>query len=169
MAINGGAAQSEAEAMAELARQLWERYIKPKATAELLSHSLVGYKATVEANNGDGTLTVSRPFDDTFMTLKCPPALAETAGAGDQVLVVALGNLSNAFVLCNTDLTGLGSGANLPTGGQTGDLLSKKTSADGDAEWITPASSAEADNTRPITSAAVYTEIGDINSLLATI
>ena len=53
-----------------------------------------------------------------------------------------------------------------PSGGVVGDLLSK--SADG-AEWITPASAAEQDNTRPITAAAVYTEIGNINALLSTI
>ena len=53
-----------------------------------------------------------------------------------------------------------------PSGGVVGDLLSK--SADG-AEWITPASAAEQDNTRPITAAAVYTEIGNINALLAAI
>ena len=56
-----------------------------------------------------------------------------------------------------------------PPGGLTGDLLSKRSSADYDVEWITPANSAEQDNTRPITAAAVYTEIGNINALLATI
>lgn len=57
----------------------------------------------------------------------------------------------------------------LPRGGAAGDLLSKRSDADRDAEWITPAASAQADNTRPITSAAVYTEIGNINALLAII
>ena len=54
----------------------------------------------------------------------------------------------------------------LPGGGTNGDVLMK----DGDsAAWVTPASRAEQDNTRPITAAAVYTEIGNINALLATI
>lgn len=57
----------------------------------------------------------------------------------------------------------------LPPGGLQGDLLAKRTSADFDAEWITPANSPEADNTKPITAAAVYREIGNINALLATI
>lgn len=57
----------------------------------------------------------------------------------------------------------------LPRGGAAGDLLAKKNNADYAVEWITPASSAEKDNTRPITAAAVYTEIGNINALLATI
>lgn len=57
----------------------------------------------------------------------------------------------------------------LPKGGETGDLLAKKSNADYAVEWITPADSVEQDNTRPITAAAVYTEIGNINALLATI
>lgn len=56
-----------------------------------------------------------------------------------------------------------------PAGGNAGDLLVKRSGADYDVEWITPATTAERDNTRPITSAAVYTEIGNINALLATI
>lgn len=60
-------------------------------------------------------------------------------------------------------------GSGLPPGGNAGDLLTKRSGEDGDAEWITPASSAEEDNTRPITAAAVYTTVGNINALLATI
>lgn len=58
---------------------------------------------------------------------------------------------------------------NFPPGGSMGDLLAKRTDSDFDVEWITPATSAEQDNTKPITAAAVYTEIGNINALLATI
>lgn len=101
---------SEAEAMHELAKQMWERYFKQRAVDELLNHSLDGYKATVDTNNGDGTLTVVRPFDNNSMTLKCPPALARKARSGDQVLVVSLGEMSNSFVLCGTDMSGFGSG-----------------------------------------------------------
>ena len=57
----------------------------------------------------------------------------------------------------------------VPAGGSQGDLLAKRTNGDYDVEWITPANAAEQDNTRPITAAAVYTEIGNINALLATI
>jgi len=57
----------------------------------------------------------------------------------------------------------------IPAGGSKGDLLAKKSDASYDTEWITPATAVEEDNTRPITSAAVYTEIGNINALLATI
>ena len=57
----------------------------------------------------------------------------------------------------------------LPPGGQPGDLLAKNNGDGCGAEWITPADAPEQDNTRPITAAAVYTEIGNINALLATI
>ena len=59
--------------------------------------------------------------------------------------------------------------ADFPPGGSTGDLLAKRTDADFDVTWITPADSPEQDNTRPITAAAVYTTVGNINALLATI
>lgn len=99
---------SEAEAMSELARLMWERYMKPRASRELLNHSLDGFKAQVVSNNGDGTLTILRPFDEVNMTLRCPPALGETARRGDQVLVIQLGDASNSFVLCGTDMSGFG-------------------------------------------------------------
>lgn len=60
-------------------------------------------------------------------------------------------------------------GGGLPKGGQPGDIIIKRTDTDYDAEWVPPANRAEEDNTRPITAAAVYTEIGNINALLATI
>lgn len=60
-------------------------------------------------------------------------------------------------------------GASFPSGGLEGDLLAKRTNADFDVEWITPANAPEQDNTKPITAAAVYTTVGNINALLATI
>lgn len=68
-----------------------------------------------------------------------------------------------------TTVSGQGGGGGVPRGGIAGDLLVKRSSDDYDTEWVAPATSAEQDNTRPITSAAVYTEIGNINALLATI
>lgn len=59
--------------------------------------------------------------------------------------------------------------ASFPEGGMAGDLLAKRTDADYDVEWITPADGPEEDNTRPITAAAVYTTVGNINALLETI
>lgn len=76
----------------------------------------------------------------------------------DAVHVVGV---SNGNVVVNRD--------GIPKGGHRGDLLAKKSDTDIDTEWITPANAVEEDNTKPITSAAVYTEIGNINALLATI
>lgn len=61
------------------------------------------------------------------------------------------------------------SGGNMPLGGNPGDIIIKHSTENFDAEWVPPANSVEQDNTRPITAAAVYTEIGNINALLATI
>lgn len=63
----------------------------------------------------------------------------------------------------------LGIAASFPEEGYVGDILTRVTMAADGVAWVTPASSAEKDNTRPITAAAVYTEIGNINALLATI
>ena len=57
----------------------------------------------------------------------------------------------------------------LPEGGLPGDILTKSSEADYAVEWVTPANSVEQDNTRPITAAAVYTEVGNINVLLSLI
>ena len=57
----------------------------------------------------------------------------------------------------------------LPTGGVTGDIIVKNTSEDFDCSWVAPANEVEENNTLPITAAAVYTTVGNINALLATI
>lgn len=103
------ALKSEAEAMQELASMLWSRFLREKVREEL-THELNGYKAQVVTNNGDGTLTVQRPFETTNLTLKAAASLSG-AVAGDQVLVIGMGDkataLSNAFILCKTDLSNL--------------------------------------------------------------
>lgn len=63
----------------------------------------------------------------------------------------------------------LGISASFPGNGNIGDVLMKTGDTLDGVSWVTPASSVEQDNTRPITSAAVYTEVGNINALLATI
>ena len=52
-------------------------------------------------------------------------------------------------------------GGSLPLGGNPGDVLLKTTVEDFASAWVPPADHAEEDNTRPITAAAVYTEIGE--------
>lgn len=60
-------------------------------------------------------------------------------------------------------------GGSLPQGGNAGDIIIKRSETDYDCEWVAPANEVEQDNTRPITAAAVYTTVGNINALLATI
>ena len=54
----------------------------------------------------------------------------------------------------------------LPPGGVAGDLLMRTENG---CVWTAPADHAEEDNTRPITAAGVYTLVGNIDALLATI
>lgn len=82
-------------------------------------------------------------------------------------------NLHNKPSINGVELIGNKTGEELdlgsavfPSGGSIGDLLGKTGEGIG---WITPASAVEQDNTRPITAAAVYTEVGNIQALLAII
>lgn len=71
------------------------------------------------------------------------------------------------YVGCNSDSTNGSKVIAAPTSGSEGQLLSLDNGLN--PVWISPATSVESDNTRPITSGAVYTEVGNINALLATI
>ncbi len=59
--------------------------------------------------------------------------------------------------------------AALPSGGEAGQILMKTSNVDYVTEWVSPANQMEQDNTRPITSGAVYTTVGNIQQLLALI
>lgn len=100
---------NDQEAMRDLAALLWTRYMRERVLEEL-THEVNAFRAEVVTNNGDGTLTVKRPFETDTMTLR---AAASLSGAipGDQVLILGIGDkrkaLSNAFILCKTDLSNL--------------------------------------------------------------
>lgn len=116
------ASKPEAEAMQELASMLWSRFLKERVREEL-NHELNAYKAEVVTNNGNGTLTVRRPFESVTLTLKAAPSLAY-AQPGDMVMVAGIGDkskaLSNAFVLAKADLS---DDTSLPVYGQGENLL----------------------------------------------
>lgn len=57
----------------------------------------------------------------------------------------------------------------LPDGGNSGDFLCRSDTQEVSLKWVPLADHAEQDNNAPISAAAVYTEIGNINVLLATI
>ena len=64
---------------------------------------------------------------------------------------------------------GGGGGGDLPSGGSVGDLLMLVAPGDDGAGWVTPADEAIQDDTRPITSGAVYDILGDVETLLAAL
>ncbi len=100
-------AGNEQEAMRDLASNLWNRFLRERVLEEL-THEVNAFRAEVVANNGDGTLTVKRPFEDNTLRLRAAASLS-LAEQGDQVLILGIGDkrkaLSNAFILCKTDLS----------------------------------------------------------------
>lgn len=95
--------------------------------------------------------------------------LASVVHHDDMTINVYTNPHDSVDVRSDQQIVRVGGESSLPPGGAQGDLLAKHTSGDYDVEWITPANSVEQDNTRPITAAAVYTEIGNINALLSII
>ena len=78
-------------------------------------------------------------------------------------------SINGVELIGNKTSSDLNIAASFPSEGNVGDILMKTGTSKEAVSWVTPASDAEEDNTRPITSAAVYKEIGNINALLATI
>lgn len=92
---------NETEQMRILADNLW-KYMEKNLT-DKLSHYVSFFRAQVRRDAGDpgvgsNTMTVIRPFDNTPLTLPCSNGISN-AGAGSQVTVFVLGDLSNAFVI----------------------------------------------------------------------
>ena len=87
---------NENEMMAEFADNLWKNYIKPKIADELKS-TLTYYRAVVTDNEGDGYLTVQKPYDSPIK-IPCNKTL-EAADIGQSVLVLCFGkgNAQNQF------------------------------------------------------------------------
>lgn len=56
----------------------------------------------------------------------------------------------------------------LPSGGEQGDIIIKKSNQDYDAEWVPPANTLESGNKIPVTASAVYEAISEIDFTLAT-
>jgi len=93
----------------------------------------------------------------------------QTLTASNYEELINLPSINGVELIGNKTSEDLSIAASFPDDGSVGDVLMKTSSASDGVSWVTPAASAEEDNTRPITAAAVYTEIGNINALLATI
>lgn len=88
---------------------------------------------------------------------------------GDYSQLINKPSINGVTLIGDKSSSDLNIAASFPSDGAIGDILMKTSTASDGVSWVTPASDVEEDNTRPITSAAVYTEIGNINALLATI
>lgn len=92
------------EAMRELAENMWRYYFREKVREES-SMSLQFYRAQVVTNNGNGTLSIQKPFD-AVQTLPCVTS-ASALEAGDQCVVLVLGNAINSIVIGDGQLKNL--------------------------------------------------------------
>ncbi len=90
--------------MKALADAIWV-YLEPKIRS-LTQNSLSYFRAEVVAAPANGKITVRKPFDTTAMQLPYVSSAASLA-AGEQCLVLQLGDASNCIVAGNGTLSGL--------------------------------------------------------------
>jgi len=93
----------------------------------------------------------------------------QTSTENDYEKLAHLPSINGVTLIGNKTADDLNIAASFPEEGNVGDILMKTSAAKDGVSWVTPADHSEEDNTRPITAGAVYTEIGNINILLATI
>ena len=97
------------ENIREFAESLWQ-YFVPKIEQKM-SNNVRYYRAQVVTNNGDGTLTIQRPYDNAI-TVPCVDSMKE-AEVGAQVTVLVFGGtaLKNSIVVADGKVSELGGGA----------------------------------------------------------
>ena len=133
------------------------------------------YLLTTEIIHGGYSLTIARGDDVQTLDIMDGVGIAgieKTASVGlTDVYTIALTD-GSSYEFTVTNGSGGGSG-DVPIASETvagivrvGENL--RVSADGTLS-VDTAAAVEQDNTRPITAAAVYTEVGNINALLETI
>ena len=134
------------------------------------------YLLTTEIIHGGYSLTIARGDDVQTLDIMDGVGIAgieKTASVGlTDVYTIALTD-GSSYEFTVTNGSGGGSGADVPIASETvagivrvGENL--RISADGTLS-VDTAAAVEQDNTRPITAAAVFTEVGNINALLETI
>lgn len=116
----------------------------------------------------------AREFFDSFSSAQQAAQQAVEVGSSDgvyyigQLLTVVEGSVAKVYqIQPNKTLSEVGSGGGTGGGYNIGNglLLDSETNT----LSVDVANDAEEDNTRPISSAAVYTELGNIDALLQTI
>lgn len=135
------------------------------------------YTITMQGVDGGHRLTVTRGSDVQTMDIMDGVGIAgiektATIGNVDEYTITMTDGSSYTFTVTNGSGCS-GGGADVPIASETvagivrvGENL--KINADGVLS-VDTAAAVEQDNTRPITAAAVYTEVGNINALLETI
>ena len=149
---------------------------KLKVLLSVGSATLGEYNLRTEPIDGGYRLTITRGDDVQTLDIMDGVGIAgieKTASVGltDVYTITLTDGSSYEFTVTNG--SGGGSGADVPIASETvagivrvGENL--RISADG-ALSVDTAAAVEQDNTRPVTAAAVYTEVGNINALLETI
>ena len=134
------------------------------------------YLLTTEIIHGGYSLTIARGDDVQTLDIMDGVGIAgieKTASVGlTDVYTIALTD-GSSYEFTVTNGSGGGSGADVPIASETVAGIVRvgknlRISADGTLS-VDTAAAVEQDNTRPITAAAVYTEVGNINALLETI
>ena len=149
---------------------------KLKGLRSVGSATLGEYNLRTELIDGGYRLTITRGSDVQTLDIMDGVGIAgieKTASVGlTDVYTIALTD-GSSYEFTVTNGSGGGSGADVPIASETvagivrvGENL--RISADGTLS-VDTAAAVEQDNTRPITAAAVYTEVGNINALLETI
>ena len=149
---------------------------KLKVLLSVGSATLGEYNLRTEPIDGGYRLTITRGSDVQTLDIMDGVGIAgieKTASVGlTDVYTIALTD-GSGYEFTVTNGSGGGSGADVPIASETvagivrvGENL--KISADGVLS-VDTATAVEQDNTRPVTAAAVYTEVGNINALLETI
>ena len=94
---------NQTEQMKALADQIG-KYVMKEYVGPALNKTVRFFRAEVSAAASDGLITVQRPFDDTPLPLPYT-ASAASLQVGDQCLVLVLGDLSNAVVFGDGQLS----------------------------------------------------------------
>ena len=112
---------SDMESMRTFADQLW-KYMVPKLDSKFASN-VSYFRAQVVSNPGNNKLEVQRPVENGTLTLPCVRAMSG-AQAGQQVVALVMGSMSNAIIVGDGKL-------NVPGGGGDAGIANFQAQPDG--------------------------------------
>lgn len=112
---------NDMESMRTFADQLW-KYMVPKLDSKFASN-VSYFRAQVVSNPGNNKLEVQRPVENGTLTLPCVRAMSG-AQAGQQVVALVMGSMSNAIIVGDGKL-------NVPGGGGDAGIANFQAQPDG--------------------------------------